>query len=231
MSNLKSLPLDERPRERLSRLGAHVLSNVELIAILLGSGMKGKSVLALSQEILSHFGSLTQLQEVSVEDLCEVKGLGKAKAIQLKAALSLAGRVNQEHQAPKHRIASPLQAYLWVKEYLVHRKKEIFGVILQDTRGHIVRWEEVSVGTLTQALVHPREVFRPAIRHLAASIILVHNHPSGDPTPSPQDYHITRRLCDAGHSIGIPVNDHLIVCQKRFFSLKEEGFNFASEGH
>jgi DNA repair protein RadC len=206
--------------------GPHVLSSSELIAVILGSGTKGKSVLALSQELLSHFGSLNRILEATVEDLCQVKGLGKTKAIQLKAALSLANRVNREKAPVAEKLQTSLQAYLWVRDLIVHEKKEVFGVILLDARGAALRWEVISIGTLTQAIVHPREVFYPAIRYLAASLILVHNHPSGDPTPSQEDRTLTEQLIQASHSMGIPIVDHLIIGSRGYTSLKENGLSF-----
>ena len=191
--------------------------------------MRGKPVLALSQELLTHFGSLSLLLDASVEDLCQVKGLGKAKAMKLKAALCLAFRACREKSHLTDKLNTPLKAYLWVRDFIVHEKKEIFGVILLDARSGALRWEVVSVGTLTQTIVHPREIFHPAIRHLAASLILVHNHPSGDPTPSVHDRHLTRQLISASHSMGIPINDHLIIGRRGFTSLKENGFQFAPE--
>lgn len=226
MSNLKSLPLSERPRERLHQHGSEGLSNIELIAVILGSGTKGKSVLALATELLSHFGSLSQLLDASIADLCNVKGLGLAKAVQLKAALSLAYRVYREKASLQEELQTPQQAYLWVRDLIVHEKKEVFGVILLNARSHAIRWEIVSTGILTQTLVHPREVFYPAIRYLAASLILVHNHPSGDPTPSPQDYHLTRQLILASRSVSIPIIDHLIIAKNGYVSLKETGLKF-----
>ncbi|MCH9625867.1 MAG: hypothetical protein S4CHLAM123_10510 [Chlamydiales bacterium] len=211
--------------------GAEALSSAELIAIILGSGTKGKSVLALASELISSFGSLNNLVEASIEELCRVKGLGQAKAIQLKAALSLAFRAYQEKRPLREPVTSPMKAYLWVRDFLVHRKKEVFGVILMDARGAAYRFEEIAVGTLTQTLVHPREVFHPAIVHLAASIILVHNHPSGDPTPSSEDYHLTRQLVTASHSVMIPIKDHLIVTQEEYLSFRETGFFFEKEAH
>lgn len=224
--NLKELPLSERPRERMMLHGPQVLSSSELIALILGSGTKGKSVLALSQELLSHFGSLNHLLDASIEDLCQVKGLGKAKAIQLKAALSLANRVYREKTPIAERLQTSLQAYIWVRDLIVHEKKEIFGVILLDARGAAKRWEVISVGTLTQAIIHPREVFYPAIKYLAASLILVHNHPSGDPTPSSEDRHLTEQLIEASQSTGIPLLDHLVIASRGYCSLKESGLSF-----
>ena len=219
--SLKELPLSERPRERLLLHGSSALSSIELIALILGSGTKGKSVLSLSQELLSQFGSLCHLQEATIEDLCQVKGLGKAKAIQIKAALTLAARTTREKSPLPERLETPLKAYLWVRDLVVHEKKEVFGVILLDARGSPIRWEVVSVGTLTQTLVHPREVFHPAIRYLAASLILVHNHPSGDPTPSEEDKRLTRQLKVASQSMGIPILDHLIIGKEGFISFKD----------
>lgn len=230
--NLKELPLAERPRERLTLHGAEVLSSAELIAILLGSGTKGKSVLVLAQELLSHFGSLNGIKEADLEDLYQIKGLGKAKAMQLKAALSLAARMGRESAVLPERLDSPKKAYAWVRDFVEHEKKEVFGVILLDAKGRAIRWEIVSVGTLTQTLAHPREVFYPAIRYLAASLILVHNHPSGDPTPSAQDKVLTQLLITASHSLLIPLFDHLIIGKNGYISLKESGIQFgASEAH
>ncbi len=220
---IKSLPIEERPRERLEEHGEHTLSNTELLAVILGSGTKGKSVIALSQELLAQFGSLSALARASLNDLCAHKGLGKAKAIQLKAALGLGQRLAREGGTPKEPITTPEQAYYWIRDRIVHQRKEVFGVILQDVRGNALRWEEISVGTLTQTLVHPREVFAPAIEHQAASLILAHNHPSGDPTPSLQDIALTRTLLQASQILGIPINDHIIISYLGFVSLKQEG--------
>jgi DNA repair protein RadC len=225
---LKELPLTERPRERLMLYGPEKLSSAELIAVILGSGTKGKSVLILAQELLSHFGSLSKILEAGLADLCKIKGLGKTRALQVKAALSLAQKLSRENIAVTEKVNTPEKAYLWVRDFIEHEKKEVFGVILLDARGGAIRWEVVSVGTLTQTLVHPREVFYPAIRYLAASVILVHNHPSGDPTPSSEDRHLTRALVLASQALFIPVLDHLIIGKGEYISLKESGFQFSS---
>lgn len=219
--NLKQLPPSERPRERLLKLGAQALSASELIAVILGNGTKNKSVLALSQELLTRFGSLRGLCEASVEDLCLVKGMGVAKAIQLKAVLGLAIRLYQEESPPKNCLNNPERVFNWAKNFVCREKKEVLGVALIDARGHAYRWEVVSIGTLTQTIAHPREIFYPAIHHLAAGLILVHNHPSGDPTPSAQDIQLTRKLVKASQSVGIPIYDHIIVTPDEYFSLKE----------
>lgn len=222
MMKIKRLPLGERPRERLEEYGEHTLSSTELLAVILGSGTKGKSVLALAQEVLAKFGSLMALAGASLNDLCSIKGMGRAKAIQLKAALGLGQRLARENGSAKYPITTPEEAYYWIRDRIVHQRKEVFGIILQDVRGNALRWEEISVGTLTQTLVHPREVFSPAIQYRAASLILAHNHPSGDPTPSQQDIVLTRTLLQVGRLIGIPINDHIIVSSSGFVSLKNE---------
>lgn len=225
--SIQRLPEEERPRERLLRQGAEAMSTSELIAIILGSGMKGMPVLQLAQEIIMHFGSIQGLAEASIQELCRIKGLGPAKALQLKAAVSLGLRVARHIPTAKYRIEHPVHAYNLVKDELQYEKQELFMVILQDTKSYVLSHHIVSIGTISNTLVHPREIFHHAIRHHAASIILVHNHPSGDPSPSPQDYEITRTLIGAGRLIGIPINDHLIIGNPGFISLREKGFSFA----
>lgn len=226
--DIHKLPENERPRERLLMQGADSLTSVELIAILLGSGTKAKPVLQLAQELVMHFGDLTRLAEATVEELCQIKGIGKAKAIQLKAAMSLSLRLSKQAYLPGSRIDHPSHAYQLIRELVRNETREIFLVILQDIKNSLICVETVSIGTLSNSLVHPREVFYPAIRHKAASLILAHNHPSGDPTPSPQDYRVTETLIEAGKLIGIHVNDHLIVGYNSFVSLRQQGFRFNS---
>lgn len=220
------LPTEERPRERLKKHGPETMSTSELIAIILGSGTKGISVLQLAHSIMSRFETPQQLAEASIEELSQIKGVGPAKALQLKAAVSLGVRVARQSAPPKTRIDTPVHAYHLVKDLLQHEKKEIFLVILLDTKGCFMGHHTVGVGTLSGVLIHPREVFHPAIRHQAASIILAHNHPSGDPTPSNEDRETTKQLIDAGSVIGIPVNDHLIIGGNGFVSLRQHGIPF-----
>lgn len=224
--SIRSLPEEERPRERLHRYGAEAMSTAELIAILLGSGTKGRSVLQLAHEIVAHFGSIQCLSEATVAELCEIKGLGIAKAVQLKAAFNLGVRLSKQTASPKYRVEHPLHAYNLVKEELSQEKREILVVILLDTKGCVITQETISIGTLSETLVHPREVFYPAIRHKAASLILVHNHPSGDPTPSKEDYEITELLAKVGKMMAIPINDHLIIGRTSYTSLRHKGFIF-----
>ena len=221
--SIQNLPAEERPRERLHRYGAEAMATSELIAIILGSGMKGVPILQLSQSILAHFGSIDKLAGATIEELCQIKGLGHAKALQLKAAFSLGTRLSKQAATVKYRIENPIHAYNLIKEELQNESRELFLIILQDTKGCALTHQVVSIGTLTNVLVHPREVFYPAIRHHAASIILVHNHPSGDPTPSKQDYDLTTTLIEVGKVMGIPVNDHLLIGDNCFISMRQLG--------
>lgn len=220
---MNNIPTEDRPRERLLKYGANTLSTAELIAVILGSGTKENPVLKLSHEIITHFGSLNRLAEATVEEFCQIKGVGPAKAIQLRASLSLGMRAIHQGEVNKFRIESPTQAYNLLKGELENEKRELFMVILLDVRGCVINHQVISIGTLTKALVHPREVFYPAIRHKAAGMILAHNHPSGDPNPSHEDFEITKRLIAVGKLMGIPVNDHIIIAQQGYVSLREKG--------
>jgi DNA repair protein RadC len=223
---MQQIPEEDRPRERLLRHGPESLSSAELIAIILGSGTKTNPILQLAQDIISRFGTIKRLAEATVEELCEIKGVGPAKAIQLRASLSLGLRVSNGVQQVKSRIQSPIDAYRLLRGELEHEKRELFVIILLDVRGYVINHQVVSIGTLSSAPIHPREVFYPAIRHKAASIVLAHNHPSGDPTPSKEDYEITKMLVEAGALMGIGVNDHIIVGEQGYVSLREKGVKF-----
>lgn len=222
-TGIKSLPESDRPRERMLQHGPDSVSSSELIAIILGSGMKGKSVLALAGEILCHFGSLEALAKATIEELCQIKGMGKAKAIQLLAAITLGNRLKRQPIEQRPHVGSPTKAYQLVRDRLQHEDREFFVILLLDLKNYLICQEIVSVGTLTKTLVHPREVFHPAIRHKAASVILVHNHPSGDPTPSKEDIELTEQLDEIGKMMSIPVHDHLIIGRNDFTSLRQTG--------
>lgn len=224
------LPEAERPRERLMRCGPETLSAAELIAIILGSGTKSAPVLQLAQQIVARFGCLQKLSGATIEELCQIKGVGIAKAIQLRAAFNLGLRASRQIISPKYKVEHPVHAYHLVKDELISEKRELFVVILQDVKGCVISHHIVAIGTLTHAPVHPREVFYPAIRHKAASLILVHNHPSGDLTPSKQDYDLTKKLIEAGRLVGIPVNDHLIVSEQGYLSLRQTTDIFSRVG-
>jgi DNA repair protein RadC len=220
------LPKEDRPRERLASQGAEALSNTELIAIILGSGMRGRSVLQLAQELLSHFGGLQQLALASIHELCEVAGMGPAKAIQLKAALALGLRTTMLQQPIRPRIQTPAHAFEIVKELFFNETRERFVALMLDSKSGLISQETISIGTLNESLVHPRELFFPAIKQKASSLIVVHNHPSGDLTPSKEDIDLTRQLVEIGNLLGIPLQDHLIVHKSSFRSLRQTGVAF-----
>lgn len=221
--SIQRLPESDRPRERLIQHGPESMTTAELIAIILGSGMKGMPVLQLAQEIVNRFGDVQNLADATLSELCTIKGLGQAKALQLKAAVSLSLRMTRQAWTGRYRIENPSHAYNLIKDELEREHCELFVGILQDTKGFVISQQTISIGTLSHAIVHPREVFYPAIRHNAASIIVAHNHPSGDPTPSDQDISITKTLIKAGRLIGIPCNDHLIIGDRCFISMREQG--------
>lgn len=220
---LKAIPAEERPRERLLRDGIDSLSLSELIAIVLSSGTRGKSVLSVSEELLMRFGSLEYLLDASVIELMEIKGIGLAKAIQLKAVFGIALKCRRPQSLQRYSIQSVEEAYLLAKGEIAHQNQEILLVILRDVRGFLIHKEQVAVGTLSQVLIHPREVFYPAVRYKAHSMILAHNHPSGDPTPSSADIELTRVLMHSGQIMGIEIDDHLIIGRDKCVSLREHG--------
>lgn len=218
--SLHNIPIHERPRERLIHHGTDRLSLQELLAILLTTGTKDKSVLMLSQEVIQRFGS--RLTEVSIEELMEIKGIGQAKAIQLKAAFAIAKKLTPKPIDTK----GPLHindAYELVRDQIAHQKQEMIMVILKDVKGRLIKTVNVAIGTLSDVLIHPREIFYPAVRHKANSLIIAHNHPSGDPTPSPADLEVTRYLIQSGRVMGIHLDDHLIIGANSFTSLKALG--------
>lgn len=220
---LKELPEDLRPRERLFKEGAGSLSDAELLAILLRTGSKEATALDLAALIMAKFQNLKRLVDASVEELAEIKGVGMAKACQVKAALELARRLARCTESPRPSIKSPDDAAALVMEEMRCLDREHFRVLLLNTKNQVVGVDEVSVGTLNYSAVHPREIFRGAIKRSAASVILVHNHPSGDPAPSREDIEVTQRLVEAGKIVGIQVLDHIVVGEKRYVSLKAEG--------
>jgi DNA repair protein RadC len=221
---VRDLPLSERPRERLVKLGTEALSVPELLALILGRGSKGESVVLTAQKLLSTFGNLKNMASASIEELTSVKGIGLAKATQLKAAFELGKRL-EEHstEGEKPTIGSPDDAVKAVKNRLKAKKKEHFLVLSLDTRNHLIDIHTISIGSLDSSIVHPREVFKEAISSSAASVIFVHNHPSGDPSPSEDDIKLTKRLAEVGQLVGIEVLDHIIIGDKNYFSMKSRG--------
>ncbi len=223
---IKDLPLEERPRERLQRHGAQVLSDAELLAVLIRTGTRSESAIVLAQRILKGDGGKSGLAYVvdsSVEELSKIKGIGTAKAVQLKAAVELGRRISAYNRGQQVTITTPLDVKDLLMEEMRFLEREHFKTILLNIKNHVISIEDISIGSLNSSIVHPREVFKPAIRRSSASIILVHNHPSGDPTPSKEDIEVTSKLVEAGKILGINVLDHVIIGDNSFISLKEKG--------
>ncbi len=221
---IHDLPRSERPRERLQRLGAHALSAQEILALILGRGISGESVMVTAQRLLSRFGSLNGIGSASLEELSQVKGIGLAKAAQMRAAFELANRVwNYSEKGDKPLLKTPEDVIALVNARLKGKKKEHFLELLLDTRGQLIRVAEISVGSLDSSIVHPREVFLEAISASAASVIFVHNHPAGDTEASEDDIRLTQRLTEAGEIMGIDVLDHIIIGDGNYLSMKREG--------
>jgi DNA repair protein RadC len=217
---VRDLPPAERPRERLIQLGAEALSAQEILALILGRGVRGESVMVTAQKLLGKFGSLQGIADSSVEELSQINGIGPAKAAQLKAAFDLARRLEAGPREGKAPIKSPEDVVSAIAGTLKGKKREHFLALLLDTRNRLIRVAPISMGSLDSSIVHPREVFKEAISASAASVIFVHNHPSGDPEPSEDDIELTKRLVEAGKVLGILVLDHVIMGDGTFMSLK-----------
>ncbi len=221
---IHDLPLSERPRERLQKLGAEALSAQEILAVILGRGVSGESVMVTAQRLLSKFENLKGIAEASVEELSQVRGIGIAKAAQIKAAFELASRLEGYSQTgDKTVVKTPEDVTGLVRGRLRSKKKEHFLALLLDTRNQLIKIAEISIGSLDTSIVHPREVFREAISASAAAVIFAHTHPSGDAQASPDDIKLTKRLAEAGELVGIEVLDHIIIGDKKFLSLKRKG--------
>ncbi len=222
-STLKDLPCQERPRERLAALGAEKVSNAELLAIIIRTGHYEETALHLAEKILNRAGELRELPYLSVEELAEIKGMGPVKAVQVKAALELGRRMAAASRGCGGDISSPVAVYNYLAEDMRYLEQEEFRIILLNIKNIVIATETVFKGSLNSTIVHPREIFRHALKRSAASVILVHNHPSGNPEPSGEDVKVTRRLADAGEIIGINVLDHVIIGEDSYVSLREKG--------
>ncbi|MCM3323214.1 MULTISPECIES: RadC family protein [Cytobacillus] len=221
---IKDFPQDERPRERLMQSGPESLSNHELIAILLRTGTKNESVLQLSNRLLTKFDGLRLLKDASLSEITEVKGIGQAKAIQIMAAVEIGRRMANLTFDERYSIRSPEDAANYVMNEMRFLSQEHFVCLYLNTKNQVLSKQTIFIGSLNASIVHPREVYKEAFRQSAASIICLHNHPSGDPTPSREDIDVTKRLTECGKIIGIDILDHIIIGEKKFVSLKEKGY-------
>jgi len=224
MIKMKDVPKEERPRERLIKYGESHLSNQELLAILLGSGTRSESVMDLASRLLMHFEGLKLLSDATIEELTAIKGIGNAKGVIILAALELGKRINQYKPEERYTVRSPEDGANFVMEEMRSLNQEHLVVLFLNTKNQVIHRQTIFIGSLNASIVHPREIFREAVKRSSASIICAHNHPSGDPTPSQEDIHVTRRLVEAGKIMGIDVLDHLVIGNNRFISLKEKGY-------
>jgi DNA repair protein RadC len=221
---IRNWPTHERPRERLNTAGASALSTRELIAILIGSGTESRSAVDVAGSLLqAHDGSLRQLAATSAAEMQRLPGIGPAVTARLLAALELGRRMAREGLGERPRIRGPRDVYELCAPALLDARQEEFRVLLLNTQHAVLRELVVTRGTLDASVVHPREVFRAAIVESAAAVILVHNHPSGDPTPSREDREVTDQMVEAGRLIGIPVLDHIVIGDGRYVSFVESG--------
>ncbi|MBG9543554.1 RadC family protein [Cytobacillus firmus] len=221
---IKDFPQDERPRERFVQNGPQGLSNHELIAILLRTGTKDESVLQLANRLLTHFEGLRLLKDASLDEITAIKGIGSAKAIQVLAAVEIGRRISNLTYDDRYIIRSPEDGANYVMHEMRFLSQEHFVCLYLNTKNQVLHKQTIFIGSLNASIVHPREVFKEAFRRSAASIICIHNHPSGDPTPSKEDIEVTKRLAESGKIIGIDVLDHLIIGENKFVSLKEKGY-------
>lgn len=220
---IKNWPEKERPTERLINYGAESLSDAQLLAIILRTGGK-KGVLGLALSLLDRFKNLRSIDSASVLEISSIEGMGKAKIAQIKAAFELGKRLMAETSEFLPSFSSSLSVYSYFAPRFKNLKKEKFFSLLLDTKNRLIKEHQVSEGSLEKATVHPREAFKEAVRESAFSIIFVHNHPSGDPSPSKDDIALTERLKGAGDILGINVLDHVIIGDGRYISMKEKGF-------
>jgi DNA repair protein RadC len=224
---ITDLASDERPRERLAHLGPQALSTSELLGILLRVGVVGENAVQVGQRLLTDFRGLTGLHRAPFEELCNQHGIGEAKAAQLKAAIELGRRLASELPGERVTIMCPADAAALVQYEMSALEQEHLRVILLDTRNRVMDIVEVYKGSVNSSQVHVGELFKPAVRRNAPALIIVHNHPSGDPTPSPDDVAVTRAIVQAGKLLDVDVLDHMVIGQGRWVSLKERGLGFA----
>jgi len=218
---IKEWPEEERPREKLIKAGAYLLTNSELIALLLGSGINGVSAVGLAKRMLVEYSDLSGLACASIKELTRMKGVGEANCARLLAAFEIGRRIESGPSAKKLKISSPADVYNVYAPSLRDKRMEIFKVILLNSANRIIRDVTITQGTINSSIVHPREIFKPAIDYLAAGIILLHNHPSGERNPSAEDKKVTQQIADSGDMLDIPVLDHIIIAKNSYFSFIE----------
>jgi len=225
MRRIKDWPVAERPREKLLKQGAEALSDAELLALVLRTGDAGSQASALDhgRMLLARFGSLRRLAGATIGELCELRGIGPAKAAELLAVFQIARRFASQDLRPGDRFTSSAEVFQHYHERLRDRRKEVFLALLLDSKNRVLREVQVSEGSLTASIVHPREVFAPVVRESAAAVLFIHNHPSGDPTPSREDLEITTRLREAGELMGVRVLDHIIIGSGDYVSFVDRG--------
>lgn len=222
---IKDWPEEDRPREKLLDKGAEVLTDAELLAIILrtGNASTGASALDHARALLKQFGGLKGIEDTSLTDLRSLKGIGPAKTAQLKACVEIGRRMGRDKWETGKTLRSSDDVFRHFRDRLEKEKREIFYVVLLTNKNRKIREVRISEGSLTASLVHPREVYNPVIRESAAAVIFVHNHPSGDPSPSPEDLEITRRLKEVGEVMGIRVLDHVVIGHDRYYSFSDRG--------
>ena len=220
--SVKDWPEDERPRERLMAHGPSALSEAQLLAIIIRNGRAGHTAVDLGRNLLERFGSLAGIEQAAIKEICEVKGIGKAKAAEIKAAIEL-GRRYQKPSLAGASFCSSHDVAAYYRPRMKDLKQETFRCALLDTKNKIIREEVVSIGSLSASIVHPRDSFKAAIRESAAAVVFIHNHPSGDVKPSQEDILLTKRLVQAGDVLGIQVLDHIIIGDGSHFSFKDNG--------
>lgn len=221
---IRDLPTEDRPRERLLKHGADKLSNQEILSILIGSGSKNDPVQLLADRILMHFEGIKLLRDATVEELTAIKGIGVAKSLNILAAIELGKRISSYKSIDTYMIRSPEDGANYVMEEMRNLAQEHFVALFLNTKNQIIHRQTLFIGSLNASIVHPRELFREAVRRSAASVLVCHNQPSGDPTPSQEDILVTKRLVESGKIIGIEVIDHLVIGNERFVSLKQKGY-------
>ncbi|GGE42661.1 UPF0758 protein YsxA [Pullulanibacillus camelliae] len=223
MLMVRDVPKEERPRERLIKEGAGRLTNQELLSIVLRTGLRNESVMQLAQRVLTQFAGMRGLRTATIEELMAIKGIGKTKAVEILAAIEVGKRLIKEADEERYVIRSPQDGANYVMDDMRFLSQEHFVALFLNTKNQVIHRQTIFIGSLNASIVHPREVFKEAIKRSAASIICFHNHPSGDPTPSREDIDVTKRLVECGLLLGIDVLDHIVIGDRKFISLKEKG--------